>query len=58
MNLLYLSNTGLLETLGQTQVLNYLKLLYRDYGHNLSLITFEKPDDLVNKKKLRQLKQE
>ena len=43
-NILYLSYTGLLEPLGQSQILNYLQLLSKDYGQNISLITFEKPE--------------
>jgi len=43
---LYLSYTGLLEPLGQSQVLAYLRLLSRK--HSIGLITFEKPGDLAD----------
>ena len=43
---LYLTRNGLLEPLGQSQVLSYLKGLSRD--HHITLITFEKPEDLAD----------
>ena len=43
---LYLTRNGLLEPLGQSQVLSYLKGLSRD--HQITLITFEKPEDLAD----------
>lgn len=46
MRVLYLSYTGLLEPLGQSQVFAYLRKLSRD--HNITLITFEKPADAAN----------
>lgn len=46
MNVLYLSYTGLLEPLGQSQVLNYLRILARE--HRISIVTFEKPRDLAD----------
>jgi len=41
---LYLTRNGMLEPLGQSQVLSYLKGLSKSYG--ISLISFEKQDDL------------
>lgn len=46
MRILYLSYTGLLEPLGQSQVLAYLRLLTEK--HEIRLITFEKAHDLVD----------
>ena len=46
MRVLYLSYTGLLEPLGQSQVYAYLKRLARQ--HEITLITFEKPADLAD----------
>lgn len=43
---LYLTRNGLLEPLGQSQVLSYLKGLSQD--HQITLITFEKPEDLAD----------
>ena len=43
---LYLTRNGLLEPLGQSQVLSYLKGLSQDY--QITLITFEKPEDLAD----------
>ena len=40
---LYLTRNGLLEPLGQSQVLAYLRGLSRDY--QITLITYEKDDD-------------
>lgn len=41
---LYLSYTGVMEPLGQSQVLSYLKRLADQ--HQISLISYEKPEDL------------
>lgn len=41
--LLYISYDGILEPLGQSQVLRYLERLARD--HKITLISFEKPHD-------------
>ena len=46
MNVVYLSYTGLLEPLGQSQVLAYLRILARQ--HAITLITFEKPEDFTD----------
>jgi glycosyltransferase involved in cell wall biosynthesis len=43
---LYLSYTGLLEPLGQSQVLAYLTLLSRE--HRITLVTFEKAADFAD----------
>ena len=43
---LYLTRNGLLEPLGQSQVMGYLKGLSHD--HQITLITFEKPEDLAD----------
>lgn len=40
---LYLTRNGLLEPLGQSQVMSYLKGLSQDY--QITLITYEKPED-------------
>ena len=41
--ILYLTRSGLLEPLGQSQVFGYLRGLSRD--HTITLITYEKPED-------------
>ena len=43
---LYLNRDGLLEPLGQSQVMAYLRGLSRDY--KITLITYEKPEDWAN----------
>ena len=43
---LYITRNGMLEPLGQSQVLSYLKGLSKD--HEVSLISFEKPEDLAD----------
>lgn len=56
MRVLYLSYTGLMEPLGQSQILAYLSGL--SANHRITLITFEKRDDLNNtaeKERLRAL---
>lgn len=40
---LYITRNGLLEPLGQSQVMGYLRGLSRDYA--ITLITYEKPED-------------
>jgi glycosyltransferase involved in cell wall biosynthesis len=44
----YLTRNGLLEPLGQSQVMSYLKDLSRDF--KITLITFEKPEDIADHK--------
>lgn len=51
---LYLSYTGLLQPLGQSQVLQYLAALARD--HDISLITWERAEDLADRARLAALK--
>ena len=43
---LYITRNGLLEPLGQSQVMSYLKGLSQ--GYQITLITFEKPEDLAD----------
>ena len=45
-HILYISYDGMLEPLGQSQVLAYLKRLAN--GRRIHLISFEKADDWVN----------
>ena len=49
MRVLYLSYTGLLEPLGQSQVLAYLRRLAGE--HEISLISFEKPGDWADRQR-------
>ncbi len=51
---LYISYDGLLEPLGQSQVLAYLEKLAID--HRIYLISFEKPKDLAEKSKVEALR--
>jgi hypothetical protein len=44
---LYLTCTGILEPLGQSQTVSYLRGLAHDHG--ITLVTFEKPEDRSNK---------
>lgn len=43
---LYLTRNGLLEPLGHSQVMSYLRGLSRD--HAITLVTFEKPEDMAD----------
>lgn len=43
---LYITRSGLLEPLGQSQVMAYLRGLSRDYA--ITLITYEKPEDTAD----------
>ena len=52
--ILYLSYDGLLEPLGQSQVLAYLEKLATD--HRIHLISFEKPKDFGDKPKVEALR--
>src|SRR5690606_19155716 len=47
---LYLTYTGLLEPLGQSQVLGYQELLAR--GRAVHIVSFEKPEDLADRGKV------
>lgn len=49
--ILYVSYTGLMDPLGQSQVLQYLLGLSGD--HNIALLTFEKPENLANTARLQ-----
>lgn len=51
---LYISYTGILEPLGSSQVLNYIKELSKEFS--FWLITLEKREDLQNEEEVRQLK--
>ena len=52
---LYISYTGLLEPLGQSQIYRYLMKLAD--SHDITLITYEKPEDLENQERLESLKE-
>ncbi|MEW9920333.1 glycosyltransferase [Marimonas sp. MJW-29] len=52
-NVLYISYTGLLDPLGQSQVLQYVLGLARD--HRITLLSFEKPHLVANKPELNAL---
>jgi glycosyltransferase involved in cell wall biosynthesis len=54
LSVLYLSYDGLLEPLGQSQVLAYLEKLATDY--RIHLISFEKPKDLGDRRKVEALR--
>lgn len=45
-SVLYITRNGMLEPLGQSQVLSYLRGLSADYS--ITLISFEKPEDVLN----------
>lgn len=51
--ILYVSYTGLLDPLGQSQVLQYVLGLARD--HRITLLTYEKPDALANEPEIEAL---
>nr|WP_319536028.1 glycosyltransferase [uncultured Vibrio sp.] len=53
---LYLSYTGLLEPLGRSQILSYLSRLSKEYS--ITLVTFEKIDDISNDFEVENLKAE
>lgn len=53
-SILYLTRNGLLEPLGQSQVMSYLKGLSRDY--QIALITFEKPEDMADTRAMAKVK--
>src|SRR5688572_32377625 len=48
--ILYISYDGMLEPLGQSQVLSYLERLSDEY--DIHLLSFEKPADLSDRSKL------
>lgn len=53
-SVLYVSYTGLLDPLGQSQVLQYVLGLART--HRMTLLTFEKPDALADLERVRALR--
>lgn len=53
-NILYISYTGLMEPLGQSQIFNYLRYLAKDY--NITLVTYEKYNDWKDQIKLKKIK--
>lgn len=55
-SVLYLSYTGLLEPLGRSQVLAYLKRLSK--AHSITLVTFEKSSDLDDQPAMDAARQE
>lgn len=54
--ILYLTRNGLLEPLGQSQVMSYLRGLSTDY--KITLITFEKPESWFDKKAINLAKED
>jgi len=53
-SILYISYTGLMEPLGQSQIFNYLRYLAKDY--NIILVTYEKYNDLKDHIRLEKTK--
>ena len=53
MNILYITYDGLLEPLGQSQVLAYQEQLAKDF--DITLLSFEKPADLNNRQLLKSM---
>jgi len=53
---LYLTRNGLLEPLGQSQVLAYLRRLSRDY--RITLITYEKDEDRADAERMDAMRAE
>lgn len=51
----YVTRNGLLEPLGQSQVMGYLRGLSRDY--RITLITYEKSEDWVNLEKMERARE-
>ncbi len=47
-SVLYISYDGLMEPLGQSQIYQYLRLLAKE--HQITLVSYEKPDDWANTK--------
>jgi len=52
--LLYLTRNGLLEPLGQSQILPYLRRLSRD--HSITLISFEKASDRLDSERMQEMR--
>jgi len=55
MSVLYISYDGLMEQLGQSQVLPYLRQLAK--GHKITLVTYEKKQDFENIERKNQFQQ-
>ena len=53
-NILYITYDGLLEPLGQSQILSYLKILSKDF--NISILSFEKKKDWLNEENVHAVK--
>lgn len=53
-NILFITRNGLLEPLGQSQILAYLVPLSKDFS--ISVISFEKPKDIENTSHLQSIK--
>lgn len=53
---LFLTRTGLLEPLGQSQVMSYLRGLAWD--HAITLVTFEKPEDMADSAAMTRARQD
>ena len=51
---LYITYDGILEPLGESQVLNYLEIL--SDNHQIHLLSFEKKEDIKNINKLNNIK--
>lgn len=54
--MLYITRTGLLEPLGQSQVMAYLRGLSAEY--RITLITFEKPEDMADEAAMKRARQD
>lgn len=54
-NVLYISYTGLMDPLGQSQVLQYVLALGRA-GHRMTVLSFEKPDALADNDRVAALR--
>lgn len=50
-SVLYISYTGLMDPLGQSQVLQYVLALGR-WGHSMTVLSFEKPDALQDEERV------
>lgn len=53
-SVLYITRNGILEPLGQSQVMAYLRGLSRDY--RITLISFEKPEDIADQKAMARIR--
>lgn len=57
-NILYISYDGLLEPLGQSQVLQYVKQLAQTYQHDMTVVSYEKPHDWQDQSRRVNLQQQ